>query len=106
MIKPKILKSENICLWYTCTNLNLARQMIRSYLGQGKDQSERILTSPGHRGEEPVHLFKEGRILHITPGVTSSFYGQFNEAQVTDDIIKDEAIIEIPPGLFLFSLLL
>jgi hypothetical protein len=37
--------------------------------------------------------------LHITPGITSPFNRQFNQAKVTDYVIEDQGIMKIAPGL-------
>jgi hypothetical protein len=44
-------------------------------------------------------LFQERGILHITPGVASSLNGQFNETQMTDNVIEDKTIIEVTTRL-------
>jgi hypothetical protein len=42
---------------------------------------------------------QERDFLHITPGITSPFNRQFNQAKVTDYVIEDQGIMKIAPGL-------
>jgi hypothetical protein len=76
--------------------------MIRSDPSKGQDKRERENGSPCNRCEELINLLQERDFLHITPGITSPFNWQFNQAKVTDYVIENQGIMKIAPVLFLF----
>jgi hypothetical protein len=72
MMKPKILKSEDISLGDVGANLNSTRQVIRRNPSKRKDHGKGKYSSPSNRGEKPVNLLKKGGSLHITLGIASA----------------------------------
>jgi hypothetical protein len=103
MVEPIVFKPKDISFWNIGANLNFARQVIRSNPSKGLNHSERENTSPSNRGKKPVNLFQQGVVMHVTPGIAYSLDRQFDQPQVTNDVIENQRIMEVTPGLFLFS---
>jgi hypothetical protein len=99
VVKPVVLKSKDIFFRDISTNLHSARQMIRSDPSKGQGKREGEDGSPCNRSEEPINLLQERDFLHITPGITSPFDWQFNQAKVTDYVIENQGIMKIAPCL-------
>ena len=57
MIKPEVFKSKHLGLGDGGADLNLARNMIRSWPGHWEEQSIWELSDPVDRGENLVNLF-------------------------------------------------
>jgi hypothetical protein len=93
--QPIILKSENVSLWDVGTNLDLAREMIRSDSCKRENQREGKLSSPRRGSKKPVNLFQQRGLLHVTPRVASTFEGQFNKTKMVNYIIEDKSVVEV-----------
>jgi hypothetical protein len=95
MTQPIILRPENVSLWDVGTNLNLAREMIRSDSSKRENQRERKLSSPRRGSKKPVNLFQQRGLLHVTLGVSSTFEGQFNKTKMVNYIVEDKSVTEV-----------
>jgi hypothetical protein len=51
------------------------------------------------RGKEPIKLLQKWVTLHITPGIFSPLDSNFCEVLCSDDIIKNEHVINITSWL-------
>jgi hypothetical protein len=93
--QPIILKSENVSLWDVSTNLNLAMEMLRCDSCKWENQRKGKLSGPSKGSKKPVNLFQRRGLLHVTPGVASTFQGQFNKTDIVDYIVENKSVIEV-----------